>query len=1310
VSQGPPDKPSPAAPGGKPTRKRRRTHRARNAFLILLALLLVFHRPLLIALVHAIAIKVAATQNVRLSLDVGGSVLTDVSLRNIRAVPSGDGPTPVVDISIDELTVHYSIPGLIHNGISGFLNSYALRNATIVVKPVAGTSEQKSNLASTLHDLIQQLALLSNQIDLENVSLVAQVPDGEFAMKGLNLFLDPVLPGSLDIALLQVPKVRTWHDLHATGTYANRDLILNGLALDPQIVIRRLEIDASQRAQGINRIDVHGEVFGGTATFSLLVTELPGKHRNNVNNATAQLDSTLSSVSIERLSQYFNSPAPAIGIVSSASVHLIGDPNTPSGWTGALTTDIGSVHVAGEVMDKAGVRLDISKGWATFSSTLFSGSNAVTLQGDGKLPDSLEGFAGTAITGWLDISGADLPHFSAQLQSGRIAVDGAFDLRNNTLRANLNLKASDVSGDILDLSEAEVKAEITKSLPTAAQSGTGPQAAPFVGLQTQLDTHVTDLRAGAYAIDSADIGVTTRDALVNVENLAVRRANNVLTATGTYTMPGDMASWTTAPTNLAFSLSAPSLAAFNAEPNLTGPDGQASVAGVLINGPDGYGGKITANVTALRMQDFTAQGLTLDVSIAKSLATINTLTFALNPTDGFSATGHVGLQSPYSYDGTLQAQARDLSKFNALLSSIKPGLAGALNLNWSGKGDLSTLRSTGALQLSVTNAKVQTVQAINVAVSGTYSPDQLTFPTFNVTSSLGGVSAIIAARQDVLTVNQIALSQGGKPVLTGNVTIPLDLHTPAQPDTLIPPNGPIFADLVSSNIAIDGFFPKGQAPATGTAKATITARGSIDQPNVRVIVAGRGLQAKAAAALAPATLDADCTLLGSQLSLKARLAQPSFSPVEVAGTIPFSLKQILHNHQIDPNSPVQLSVRVPSSSLGVIPRIVPAARYVQGTAQASVDIAGTIAKPALNGSAQLDVAAVRLANPDMPSVDGFRGDLRFAGNQLTLAQFGGNLSGGRFDVTGGVTFSNLTNPLINLHFVSHGDLVMRNESVTVRTDSDIRVNGPLAAASVTGNIGITKSRFFKEIEILPLDLPGRPAPKPPAMPTTSPSITVPPLSNWKFALKIQTKDPFIIHGNLANGEALIDLNLGGTGRAPTLDGTVRIENFAASLPFSTLNITNGFVYFTKDDPFIPHLNIQASSNLQDYNINVYIYGTAQDPKTVMSSEPPLPQADIVSLLATGATAANLNSGTGLAGRAAVLLAQQLYHKIFKAKPPSDNESFASRFKVDVGGVDPRTGQQEISSSFKVSRTLYLIAEIDVGGDLRGMIRYLIRFK
>ena len=73
--------------------------------------------------------KVAARQNIRLSLQVQGTIFTNISLKNIRAVPNGKGATPVENISIEEVTVHYSILSLARKGISEFLDSYVLRNA-----------------------------------------------------------------------------------------------------------------------------------------------------------------------------------------------------------------------------------------------------------------------------------------------------------------------------------------------------------------------------------------------------------------------------------------------------------------------------------------------------------------------------------------------------------------------------------------------------------------------------------------------------------------------------------------------------------------------------------------------------------------------------------------------------------------------------------------------------------------------------------------------------------------------------------------------------------------------------------------------------------------------------------------------------------------------------------------------------------------------------------------------------------------------------------------------------------------------------
>jgi hypothetical protein len=75
-----------------------------------------------------------------------------------------------------------------------------------------------------------------------------------------------------------------------------------------------------------------------------------------------------------------------------------------------------------------------------------------------------------------------------------------------------------------------------------------------------------------------------------------------------------------------------------------------------------------------------------------------------------------------------------------------------------------------------------------------------------------------------------------------------------------------------------------------------------------------------------------------------------------------------------------------------------------------------------------------------------------------------------------------------------------------------------------------------------------------------------------------------------------------------------------------------------------------------------------------------------------------------------LLVQQLYRKIFKKGQPTKGESVFNRLDVDIGMVDPRTGQQKATARFKINQQFVLVGDLGVGGDFRGMVRYLIRFR
>ena len=83
------------------------------------------------------------------------------------------------------------------------------------------------------------------------------------------------------------------------------------------------------------------------------------------------------------------------------------------------------------------------------------------------------------------------------------------------------------------------------------------------------------------------------------------------------------------------------------------------------------------------------------------------------------------------------------------------------------------------------------------------------------------------------------------------------------------------------------------------------------------------------------------------------------------------------------------------------------------------------------------------------------------------------------------------------------------------------------------------------------------------------------------------------------------------------------------LPFSRLEISSGFLYFDPSDPLNPKIDMHGKSVIRDYTMNVYIYGTSLAPEAIFTSEPPLAQEEIISLLATGTTREELTGNNNV---------------------------------------------------------------------------------
>src|SRR5260370_401510 len=190
--------------------------------------------------------------------------------------------------------------------------------------------------------------------------------------------------------------------------------------------------------------------------------------------------------------------------------------------------------------------------------------------------------------------------------------------------------------------------------------------------------------------------------------------------------------------------------------------------------------------------------------------------------------------------------------------------------------------------------------------------------------------------------------------------------------------------------------------------------------------------------------------------------------------LPFDIPKIARARKLPDETPITAKARLPRSSVNFIRQFVPEVQQLDGDLGLDVDVRGTIARPVLSGSADMTINVARPSNVTLPALNNFKARLNFTGDALTIQQFGGELSGGKFAVTGGVRFPKLTQPTVDLQLKADSALIARNDTLTARANADIKVTGPFASPNLTGAIAMTNSHFLTKTHPILIRLPGSP--------------------------------------------------------------------------------------------------------------------------------------------------------------------------------------------------------------------------------------------
>ena len=894
---------------------------------------------------------------------------------------------------------------------------------------------------------------------------------------------------------------------------------------------------------------------------------------------------------------------------------------------------------------------------------------------------------------------------------GDLSVNTSFRVENGKLSTQSVLDSSSLAFSGIELTETHLRLDLSKDLQQPAE------APLFNDLISRVEGEIKAVRLQDYLVESVNIALSSSDAKVNLERLTLARGANHASLQANYILPADLKSWNREPLEFDLNVDAPDLSAFVVPDSGVTLKGTLKVAGKGSAKDGAYDGSFVIEGRGIESMGMTVRSIDAHLDAAQNQARLSQLQVVFNEKNVIRGEGTMRVTDPFDYSGSLDIQFADLSIFQPLLEqeALAPELGGALNVTWKGAGDLGAPQHTGNVTIDLTRGQFGDLQGLAAHAKGSYSPQFVNIPGLTVSArGLGEALLSLFWKDNRLSIFDILVRQEKLTLVQGSAELPLHLAEVQHPDRLIPNDEPLKLALQTRELDLRRLFTqlgKKKPPVTGIVNLDVNAGGTLDELTAKATLRATRIQSPDASQLDPATISLDLDFQNDRLSLNGSVQQRLIQPLRISGNLPFDIVAFRNNQKIDPQTPLELQVIMPSSSLAFLSTLIPAIRQSRGTASIDVSVRGTIAQPALSGAITANLSALRFTDPSLPSIADAALQVDFTRDRVNIARCTGRIGGGSFAVTGGIGVQPLDNPTLTLRLTTQNALILQNDDLSVRANSDIRVEGPLSAASVTGNVFVTRSAFFRNIDILPIGLPGRPAPQPPAEPVFV-SFPNPPLRDWKFDVSIRTQDAFRVQSNLANGRITMDLKLGGTGLRPWMDGTIYIEQLMATLPFSRLQIESGFIYFKRDQPFVPILNLRGTSTIRDYNVTVFITGPATAPEAIFSSDPPLPQAEIVSLIATGATTQELSRDpNALAGRAAILLFQKIFRSVFaRNKPAPAHDSLLSRVRLDIGTMDPKTGKQAASIGIPLTNQLVLVGGLDVGGNFRGQIKYLVRFK
>ena len=640
------------------------------------------------------------------------------------------------------------------------------------------------------------------------------------------------------------------------------------------------------------------------------------------------------------------------------------------------------------------------------------------------------------------------------------------------------------------------------------------------------------------------------------------------------------------------------------------------------------------------------------------------------------------------------------------------------SLTWRGDGAFAASPHRGSFELPSFEWLRKDQAPLQVRTNGSYAwPESVILTELVATTAGQTIRAEATLADRLLKIPRLEWLDGETRLVGGRAEVPVP-ENPADLKEFLRQELPLNLFLESEWIdaaRLAAWLPDGKSPlAGGSGRVNLVVTGTPAAPKLSLDAALKGLRLPDRPDL-PLT-DATFALKGADgdLALSGEVRPASYSPLTLNARMPFKPGEWADNPGRVLEEKLEARANIPRLDLATFRSLVPDADQLGGSVEGFATVSGTIGKPELGGELRLSGGSFSRKNSPAPPITNASLLLRLAGQQVLLESLAFESSGGRLDARGSANIADPAKPTFDLTARATALPLKRDESMIVRADADLALRGDLQQATISGSVDLVDSLFYRDFEILPVRVPFT-APARPRLPAIDPeekAADLPaPFADWALDVRLRTRDPLLIRGNLAKGSAIADIRFGGTLGKIAPEGGAVLRDITARLPFSTLKVHNGKVNFTPAGGLNPELDIRGSSNIGRYDVNVFFYGPVNAPKTALTSDPPLPESEIMTLLATGTTSDGLEDG-----QAATMKAAQLFIEEWRRGRLPFGEQLSkalvllNNVDVRVGEDDPLTGKRLNSATIEVTDRIFVSGSVDKESNTRVLGAFVLRFK